>query len=345
FLLAWIGSQSISSALAVNPPGFIRMTGTLPAVAIVIGCGVSFLFVWLSHRPVGPAVPIGVTALLLAGSTVWTVHDYFGVWAPSPEAYHLMMGDKTDSAADLNQWARDQRVFLAPLYAQDNTIKFLTQGASIQSFDLGLSLVVPTDRSRDVRYVFPASETDAIATVEQGLRTSPLDLRPRVSTFRDPSGRFNLLTVLDLRRNELPVPPKTRIATFQDEIALVGATALPERVSPGQVVTVTLEWLTLRTPPVDETVFLHLQNAKNQTVAQMDRQPTGGSFPTSQWHAGDLVFDRYGLSLPRTLPSGRYVLVTGMYELKTLKRMAAQTPTGRANSDEVTIAPVDVNAP
>jgi len=77
----------------------------------------------------------------------------------------------------------------------------------------------------------------------------------------------------------------------------------------------------------------------------MDRQPTGGSFPTSQWHAGDLVFDRYGLSLPRTLPSGRYVLVTGMYELKTLKRMAAQTPTGRANSDEVTIAPVDVNAP
>ncbi|HLH73659.1 MAG TPA: glycosyltransferase family 39 protein, partial [Chloroflexota bacterium] len=344
FLLAWILSQCVSSALAVNPPGYIRMTGTLPAVAIVIGSGVSVCFAWLRKQAMSPVVPVGVTALLLAASTVWTMRDYFTIWGPSPEAYHLMMADKADAATDLVQWAKGKRLFLAPLYAQDNTIKFLTQNAPIQSFDLGLSLVVPTDRTHDVRYAFPASETDAIETVQHGLSAPPLNLKPNVTTVRDPTGRFDVLTVLDLPRSALPSPPSSRLAVFQGVIALVAATATPNQVAPGQPLSVTLEWLALQHPSEDETVFLHLRDAKNQTVAQMDRQPTGGSLPTSQWRPGDLVWDRYSLALPASLPPGQYHLVTGLYQLKTLKRLEAQTPAGRADSDEVTVAQVEVSA-
>lgn len=379
FLVLWILSQSVPSALAVGPPGFIRMTGALPAVAIVASFGVGYAFRWLAsllriateagkhdgpvdrssgagrpgqlsprprvsasgrrllpHPLVGAATIVGVA---LAISTIWTARDYFWIWGPSTVAYHWMMGDKVDSATYLNRWAVEDRLFLAPLFAQDNTIKFLTRNSSIQSFDLGASLVVPTDRSRSARYVFPASDAQEIASVAR-----ELPAQTTTESVKDPSGRFTLLTSLDVPSAALPSVPATRIATFDGGIALVAASIGSGSPAPDQKLSIVLEWLDLQRQPYDYTVFVHLRDSTNHAVAQVDRQPTAGSFPTTAWRRGDLIWDRYTLAVPATAGPGTYHLVVGLYRLATLQRLAVRPATGPPPSNEVIVGTVTIGA-
>jgi len=335
FLVVWIVSQLIPPILSVNPPSYIRLTGMFPALAILVGLGIGYA-VRSTRGRVGNLAVGGVLGVALVASTAWTVRDYFFVWAPSPTAYMWMMGHKVDSSNRLNAIARTDRVFLAPLYAQDYTIRYLTRGSPIQSFDLGLSLVVPTDRSSAVHYVFPANEQDAVQSV-----LAALPVKPRIVQIYDPTGRFHILTELDLAPSQLPKPPSERLATFDGRIALVGRTG-PNEIAAGQDLPIVLEWEALKPSPENDTIFLHLRDAANQTVAQVDRQPTNGTDPTSQWHVGDLVWDRIALAIPNNLPAGHYRLVGGLYRLADQKRLAAELPTGPAPADEVTLAEITV---
>jgi hypothetical protein len=91
----------------------------------------------------------------------------------------------------------------------------------------------------------------------------------------------------------------------------------------------TLFWQPLTTLPVDYTTFLHLRNRDGATVAQRDRQPLDGVYPTSYWQAGETIIDPMTLPLPDTLPAGRYTLVTGLYQLETMERLpVANAPSG-----------------
>jgi hypothetical protein len=73
--------------------------------------------------------------------------------------------------------------------------------------------------------------------------------------------------------------------------------------------------------PADYTVFVHLRNTEGTTVAQRDRQPLDGAYPTSQWLPGETVIDPISMPLPKNLPSGQYVLYIGLYRLDTLERL------------------------
>jgi hypothetical protein len=254
-----------------------------------------------------------------------------------------MMADKSDSAALLRQMAGSDRVFLAPLYAQDNTIRYLTQGVPLQSFDIGKSLVIPTNRSRGADYVFPASDQAEASTVARELPESV-----RTTALSDPSGRFPLLIRLSLPAAALPAQPPERAAVFdvggKDAIALVDARVDPTKARPGGQLGLTLRWLDLQPLPDNYTLFVHLRDARDQTVAQIDAQPTGGSYPTTAWQPGDLILDRYALDLPTTAGPGPYRLVVGLYELRTLQRLPARTSSGDAPGAEVSIATLSLPA-
>jgi hypothetical protein len=56
-------------------------------------------------------------------------------------------------------------------------------------------------------------------------------------------------------------------------------------------------------------------------VAQHDRAPEGGFYPTSQWDVGESVADIYPLALPETLAPGAYRLVVGLYDPATGQRL------------------------
>ena len=74
-LIAWILDQSLPSLLSVNRPGFIRMTGVVPALAIVVGLGVGTAYRWLRSRSIPATTVRGAVAICLVISTVPTVRD------------------------------------------------------------------------------------------------------------------------------------------------------------------------------------------------------------------------------------------------------------------------------
>jgi hypothetical protein len=106
-----------------------------------------------------------------------------------------------------------------------------------------------------------------------------------------------------------------------DQVTLLGYDVSPEAVQPGQSLDLTLYWQARREMTKDYTVFTHLVAADGRIVAQQDNQPAEGRYPTSIWDTGEIVVDRYRLTIASDAPGGEYHLGVGMYLLSTLERL------------------------
>jgi hypothetical protein len=98
--------------------------------------------------------------------------------------------------------------------------------------------------------------------------------------------------------------------------------APPTEIMP--TLTMTLTWQAVEPLVDDYTVFVHVLTEDDTKVAQSDTRPCGGKCPTDSWRPGELIVDRYQLSLapgadgqPAHLPSGPYRLAVGLYLLDT----------------------------
>lgn len=89
-------------------------------------------------------------------------------------------------------------------------------------------------------------------------------------------------------------------------------------------------------------MFVHLRDRDDHTVSQVDRQPTAGSFPTSAWQVGDLIWDRDVLPVPWNARPGEYRLVVRLYRLDTMQRLMVRAEAGQPRSNEVAIGSVRV---
>lgn len=114
----------------------------------------------------------------------------------------------------------------------------------------------------------------------------------------------------------------------------------PNPQSPISNLHLTLYWQVESTLPIDYTTFVHLRNASGETVAQKDRPPLDGAYPTSLWEPGEVIADEITVPLPENLPPGPYHLVVGMYDFTTWARLSVP---GQANGEleltEVTLKP------
>lgn len=100
--------------------------------------------------------------------------------------------------------------------------------------------------------------------------------------------------------------------SFGNELRLIGW-KMPETITAGQQIMVNLYWQTQRQPGQNYTTFLHLLDAKDNIVAQIDLAPLAGTRPTTIWKTGEVVADDYPLTLPPKLAPGAYRLSVGLY--------------------------------
>ena len=82
---------------------------------------------------------------------------------------------------------------------------------------------------------------------------------------------------------------------------------------PGGTLQIGLRWQADQLPAGNYTVFTQLLDANSQVVAQRDRWPGDGLFPTAALQAGQVITDNLALELPADLPRGSYRLITGLY--------------------------------
>ena len=141
-----------------------------------------------------------------------------------------------------------------------------------------------------------------------------------------------------------PVPEGA--TNFSDQIGLLSLTVPETTLSPGGQVVVEAAWQGLLPLENDYTVFVQVLDAGDQIVGQLDTWPLQGTFPTSQWVAGELVTDRYVVNLTPELAEGDYRLIIGWYLLGTpVQRLVVFDAAGNPIADKVEVTGLTVGGP
>ncbi|MFP4320850.1 MAG: hypothetical protein ACLFTK_00200 [Anaerolineales bacterium] len=123
----------------------------------------------------------------------------------------------------------------------------------------------------------------------------------------------------DAPYNTSYISPQTPQA-FGEHITLTGYD-LPTHRAPGEVVPLSLEWLTVAPLAEDYNVSVQLLSADGALVISRDSVPGGGFHQTSTWAPGVPVADHHGLLLPAELPPGLYTLAVALYDWRTGERL------------------------
>jgi len=106
-----------------------------------------------------------------------------------------------------------------------------------------------------------------------------------------------------------------------DEIRLRGYTLLTPEPHSGEIVQLTLFWEALGPIDARYKVFAHILDDQGHIVGQRDSEPGGGSRPTTNWKADEVIPDNYGVPIQPGTPPGTYTLRIGLYSLADGQRL------------------------
>ncbi len=117
---------------------------------------------------------------------------------------------------------------------------------------------------------------------------------------------------------EVFVPPIDRVlveppidhrmdAKLGESIELVGYNL--DRTT--DAITLTLIWRGLKSIDQDYTVFTHVLDSSGKQIGGQDNQPVNGTYPTSQWAAGEYVIDPHEINLAKVAEPAHAQLSTG----------------------------------
>jgi hypothetical protein len=128
-----------------------------------------------------------------------------------------------------------------------------------------------------------------------------------------------------LRQFNLPTPPHSLQANFDNQIKLLGYNIpqIPnsQPLTPDPQLAITLYWQALTTPD-NLTRFVQLIGLDGQIYAQNDSAPGRGNYPTHLWRPGEIVIETVTLPLQPDWPGGDYSLHIGLYQPSTGMRLS-----------------------
>jgi hypothetical protein len=130
-------------------------------------------------------------------------------------------------------------------------------------------------------------------------------------------------------------------ASFGRQVTLAGydlPTPDPAlRLERGETLPITLYWQAQRELAVSYKVFVQLVGPQG-VLSQIDAVPADWTRPTTGWLPGEVIVDRYDLSVPEYASSGTYQLIAGMYQESTMQRLAVLGAPEIARGDHVLLA-------
>lgn len=137
----------------------------------------------------------------------------------------------------------------------------------------------------------------------------------------------------------LDPPQQASEARWENGLRLLGSDRLPAQIKPGEQLVLRLLWTTERPVQSDATVFVHLYGPNGALIAQADRAPEAGFYPTSGWEINEASADVYALDIPADAADGDYALVVGWYLPATGERVPLS-----GGGDELRLATVTVRS-
>lgn len=119
--------------------------------------------------------------------------------------------------------------------------------------------------------------------------------------------------------------------TYHDDIRLLAYELDPERLQPGQSLTVTLYWQTARVLEQDVDVSLQLFVREDERIALVNGPPLGGhsTRPTSSWRPGEVIQDVWTIDIPAETPAPALLrLDVGLFLPETLIPLPVRNQAG-----------------
>jgi 4-amino-4-deoxy-L-arabinose transferase-like glycosyltransferase len=208
---------------------------------------------------------------------------------------------------------------------------------------------LPTDRWRlgepfcdtILVHVSPVAPTPLGATIEIGFIEPETGKRLQASGPEGSPADMSVLRGIPiLDAGDLPTSERESTYVIDQAIGLnrvIVSTPAPDDM------TVTLVWQSLQPVTYDATVFVHLLEANGDLLAQVDRQPLDGQFPTSYWLPDQVITDTIRLSPLNDHYDTSTTLTVGMYTWPSLDRLPVLDSPGTLQPDNV-IA-IDIPSP
>lgn len=307
FLWIWLVVMLLPSILSGDAPHFGRLIGAAPVMALFIGLGLVWFMQQLNGRLSWYTARRAnlLVGLILAISLAWTAWDYFGRYARQPELPAVFYQADWELGQYAAAQAAETNLYLSPNQEEMATIYFaLTDASRLQSYNGELGLVAAGEPGKESLYLLRPEASVSLAALQAQFPEGRIG---------EPGEDF-IPFLVEVDAPRLPQEQQVNIP-FDEEIALRGW--VMERDEEGLLVT--LYWQALTEMMLDYTAYVHVLDAAGDLVAQTDRPPAG--YPTNDWKPGEIIIDRYLVSLPPEIGPGEYWLQTGFYYLPTLERV------------------------
>ncbi|MBI4790434.1 MAG: glycosyltransferase family 39 protein [Chloroflexi bacterium] len=310
FMLLWLGVMVLPSVLTDFAPHFGRSIGATPAIALIVAYGFTAILAKLPRQNWLLLPGYCLLAAGMATSSYATVHDYFDVWGSRTGLFDSFDVGHLSLARKMRERPANEVLYLSPVAAENYTIQFGLAGRAARSFDGRQALVVPPPGTAAAYGIITRDDSRSIARLAALFPKGNI-----VATLGDFTGKPYAAI---WRADDAPriAPQKVLRARVGETIELIGYDVAREEGA----VSVTVYWGSSVETDADYTVFVHLIGP-NGLVTQDDARPGHGSYPTSQWQAGQVIVDDYRLAVPRDLAPGEYQIEIGMYILKTGARV------------------------
>jgi hypothetical protein len=272
-----------------------------------------------------------------------TVYDEippFGLFGFPHRAGWKVVGALFDSGELTGPYASNEEVEVSGWY---------TRGAE-RSYCPGPQLYVVAAQVQDE---MPLDRADLqanyhlAATVDRGgeallqIYTSPAPTSSRTYWLHEHIRAFDAATTPD---TALPPPPHDYVpveATLGDQVRLLGYRLDRPVVAPGETVELTLYWEALSPLEQSYHVFTHLYR-DGEMWGQADGIPQCGLWPTLRWQPGEIMADRYRLTLRPDTPAGAIPLSVGMYTLPDGVRLPVRDARGELVGDALVLEVLEI---
>lgn len=100
-----------------------------------------------------------------------------------------------------------------------------------------------------------------------------------------------------LSPKEVPAAARPVHITYGDQLELISYTLDRDSVAPGETLHIAAYWRCLSAMELDYSLYVHLFGREGQAIGQVDTYPGGGTYPTSLWQVGDVIQDRYAVTV------------------------------------------------
>ena len=356
-LLLWLGVMLLPAMLARDAaPHFLRMTGVVPAIYLLVAVGMWEAFRFLQERcrvipwranlifqesETRSAMAVGaVVGGLILVQGVITYRTYFQKWAAAPEVSEAYGMEWTDLARALNAQPSDtDMVYLITSFYRHDSFEYLYQGtAPAHTFDMA-----KPDLAQKIEAALAAMENASTVKVLEWNTTNAWiedDVEPFAFLLSKYGRYIGSDEFADFRLHNYVDISLGRPWTFYDYlepltvhydggITLHGfalgqgeeqlSTRQPLPLGGDRSLWGVLQWQAAPGLDIDYAISLRLHNMEGERVYQADDllwKPTNHT-PTSQWSADEVVDTLVQLDFPPDLPPGDYELRMVVYNFET----------------------------